>query len=412
MLAFQLNLSEKFPVSRMNPPRLRIPCYWDATRPDSEKRVVMRLQQAKRAACALLTGALGAATLFCARHAGQTLPLQQSFWAAGSFLADPAAATVAALHTMDDLLPRPPEPEVPAEAAAPPVSQPADVPTPEPAPTAAPAPDPGPAPEGAGKIISSHYGNGQGDNYIPCGAGTVRNCTSLARSEVEAIIAQGLPFSIEANSSEPQVLIMHTHTTESYEDMERPWYHPDATSRTTDETRNVVAVGAAMAQQLNAAGVCTIQDTTLHDYPSYNGSYERSNATVRRLLQEHPSIKVVLDVHRDAIIQQDGTWVKPVADLADQGPCAQVMLICGADRGGNLPNFRQNLRFAAAWQRAMTENWPGLARPVLFDYRYYNQDLTTGSLLIEVGGHANTLEEAVNAGTLAGKALAKALLGQ
>ena len=85
------------------------------------------------------------------------------------------------------------------------------------------------------------------------------------------------------------------------------------------------------------------------------------------------------------------------------------MLICGADNGGNLPNFRQNLRFAAAWEARMEALFPGLTRPVLFDYRYYNQDLTTGSLLIEVGGHANTLDEAKRAGRMAAQALAALL---
>ena len=91
---------------------------------------------------------------------------------------------------------------------------------------------------------------------------------------------------------------------------------------------------------------------------------------------------------------------------------AQIMLICGADKGGNLPNFEKNLGFAAAWQDAMESRYPGLTRPVLLDYRYYNQDLTTGSLLIEVGSHGNTLEQAVYSGQLAGQALAELLRQQ
>ena len=159
---------------------------------------------------------------------------------------------------------------------------------------------------------------------------------------------------------------------------------------------------------LNAAGINTVQDTTLHDYPSYNGSYERSNETVRGWLEKYPSIKVVLDVHRDAIEQEDGTRLKPTLQT-EEGPAAQVMIICGADNGGNIPNYAQNLRFAAAWEAAMEAQTPGLTRPVMFAYRYYNQDLTTGSLLIEVGGHANTLDEAVRAGGLAARALASLL---
>ena len=158
---------------------------------------------------------------------------------------------------------------------------------------------------------------------------------------------------------------------------------------------------------LNEAGVNTLQDTTLHDYPSYTGSYGRSNATVRRYLEEYPSIKIVLDVHRDAI-ERDGDRIAPVAQVGEE-QVAQVMLICGCDNGGNLPDYPQNLRFAAVWEAAMEGAYPGLTRPVLFDYRYYNQDLTTGSLLIEVGGHGNTLEEALAAGRLAAKGLAAAL---
>ena len=77
-----------------------------------------------------------------------------------------------------------------------------------------------------------------------------------------------------------------------------------------------------------------------------------------------------------------------------------------------LPNWRLNLRFAAAWEEAMESRFPGLTRPVLCGYRFYNQDLTTGSLLIEIGGHGNTLEEALRAGEFAALALAELLGGQ
>lgn len=400
----------------------------------------MRRRWARRAAQTALTAALAATLWFCARQTLRPAGLGGAALAAGSFFASPAAAAEAALQGLAEAEPAAAQPSPAPDAdepAAPavsgasadrdesgpqsgpnansapgptaqparPASDPSPLPgeTPPPAATPAPVSDP---PAGAGKIVSAHYQQSSGEGYIPCGTASIKNCTALPDAEVAQIITEGLPFAIDPASDAPQVLIMHTHATETYELADNGWYDPDFTCRSTDTAVNMAAVGARIAAQLNAAGIVTLQDTTLHDYPSYNGSYAKSNETVRRYLAEYPSIKVVLDVHRDAIEQPDGTRVKPLAEI-DGKPCAQVMIICGADKGGNLPNFRENLRFAAAWQAVMERRSPGLTRPVLFDYRYYNQDLTTGSLLIEVGGHANTLEEALNAGDLVGAALAE-----
>ena len=171
------------------------------------------------------------------------------------------------------------------------------------------------------------------------------------------------------------------------------------------------AVGRVVADTLNAAGIHTLHDETLNDYPSYTGSYANSRAVVQQYLAQYPSIKVVLDVHRDAIERENGTRCAPVCSI-DGRQAAQVMIICGCDNGTSvqLPAWRQNLRFAAAWERSMEAKYPGLTRPVLFSYRFYNQDLTTGSLLIEIGGHGNNLNEALYAGYLAAQGLAEALL--
>ena len=234
----------------------------------------------------------------------------------------------------------------------------------------------------------------------------VKNATKLVRSEVEPELLAEIDFSVEKHSSEPQILIMHTHATESYQNHPELYYDPAYTCRDTDESRNMVSVGKIITEKLNDLGYCTIQDATLHDYPNYNGSYDRSKITVEKYLQQYPSIKVVLDVHRDAIERTDGTRIKPVVTVNGQ-QCAQVMIISGADNGYlNMPNFRKNLRFASHFQNSMETLYPGLTRPVLFDYRNYNQQLTTGSLLIEVGGHANTLEEAQNSARLIAYSLA------
>ena len=261
-------------------------------------------------------------------------------------------------------------------------------------------------PADAGAVTETSYGQGSGEKYIACAAGTIKNNTSVSAAEVAAEVQNPLPFSIELNSPDPQVLIMHTHATECYRPAEGLWFLPGDGARTTDRAANMCAVGAVMADTLNAAGIHTLHDETLNDYPSYTGSYSNSRAVVQQYLAQYPSIKVVLDVHRDAIENDAGARMAPVVEIGGR-KAAQVMLICGCDNGStvSLPNWRQNLRFAAAWESAMEGMYPGFTRPVLFSYRFYNQDLTTGSLLIEIGTHGNNLNEALYAGQLAANAL-------
>lgn len=262
-----------------------------------------------------------------------------------------------------------------------------------------------------GVISVIQYQQASGVQYFSLPkAGQVRNMTSVPM-DVLMEESEKLPeFKIDLGDK-PQVLIMHTHTTESFEPYERDFYDASFYCRTTDERKNIVAVGEAMASQLKAAGIGVIHDKTIHDHPSYNGAYGRSAETVKRILEENPTIKVVIDLHRDAIERNDGERIAPTAEI-DGKKAAQVMIISGCDDGTmNMPNYMKNFRLACLWQQELEGNYEGLTRPVLFAYKKYNQDLTTGSLLIEIGGHANSIDQAVYSGELAGKALAKALSG-
>lgn len=265
-------------------------------------------------------------------------------------------------------------------------------------------------PADAGTVTEQQFGQGSGEKYIPCGAGSIKNNTRQTAADIAAEAAQPLPFAIEKDSAAPQVLIMHTHATEDYRLSAGLWFTPGDGARSTDRSINMCAVGRVMADTLNAAGICTLHDETLNDYPSYTGSYANSRAVVQQYLAQYPSIKVVLDVHRDAIERENGTRCAPVCTI-DGRQAAQVMIICGCDNGTtvSLPNYRLNLRFAAAWETAMEGLYPGFTRPVLFSYRFYNQDLTPGSLLIEIGGHGNNLNEALYAGQLAANGLIQAI---
>lgn len=368
-------------------------------------------------ACALLFAALAAAAARLPNDWGLRAVL---FWQ------QPAAALAAAgaRETAGAQ-------EAALQAAAPAATPaPGGTPTPQPSPAATQTPEeageqtatePGPTPqpppqdiENPGTIVAQQLTHGSGTGYIRLAAGTIRNDTDLPDSELRAAAENGqgsLPFAVEPNSDEPQVLILHTHATESYQLWDAPYFDPDYSARSRNTLLNMCAVGAKMAEVLNAAGINTLHDTTLHDSPSYTENYDRSAATARAYLEQYPSIKVILDVHRDAI--GDGqTRVKPLCRI-DGEDTAQVMIIAGCDNGTTvqLPNWRLNLRFAAAWEAQMEEMYPGLTRPVLCGYRFYNQDTTTGSLLIEIGGHANTLPEALRAGEYAAQALAALLAG-
>lgn len=207
----------------------------------------------------------------------------------------------------------------------------------------------------------------------------------------------------------PQVLIYHTHTTESYLSKAMPYFYSSMPTRTQDNTQNVVMVGNAIEAELKAAGIGVIHDTTVHDYPSYNGSYYRSEDTMKKILKKYPGIQVTLDIHRDAF-GGDSARVKPTAVINGK-KAAQVMIVSGCDDDGKqeFPNWEYNLRFALRLQKSMADLYPGLARPVDFCTAQYNEYLTKGSLLVEVGTEVNTVEEASYSGSLVGKALVKTL---
>ena len=356
-----------------------------------------------RAAAWLAGGVVFAASCASVLAAAACLPERAILQHALLAMQSPAAAVACAL-------PRPGPLPIPTAAPV----QPTPAPAPAPTPTASPTPEPSPTPqpstapqiEDAGLIRAEQFRHGRGEGSISLSAGSIRNSTACADADLRAAVTTAnLPFAVELNSDEPQVLILHTHATETYQTWPDLLYDRSAAARTRNTALNMCAVGARMAEVLNAAGIHTLHDETLHDSPSYTESYDRSRATAQEYLRQYPSIKVVLDVHRDAI-EQDGTRIKPLTQI-DGEDTAQVMIIAGCNNGSTvlLPDWEKNLAFAAAWETEMETLYPGLTRPVLCGYRFYNQDVTTGSLLIEIGGHANTLEEAVRAGEYAAKAL-------
>ena len=263
----------------------------------------------------------------------------------------------------------------------------------------------------SGTIVRRHYGqNSSGGNITLDGGAQIQNCTDLSQDTLLAAAAELPEIAIQTGTAEPQVLIVHTHTTESYEPYQRDYFDADFPFRTRDCSHNMVAVGEKLARELARNGISVLHDGTEHDYPTYSGAYDRSEATIRAALEQYPSIKIVIDLHRDAISDADGVRIAPVTEINGKS-AAQFMIIAGCDDGRfNMPNYMENFKLACLIQRSTEALYPELARPVLFDYRNYNQHITTGSLLIEIGSHGNSLDEALYTAELLGKGLSEALL--
>lgn len=214
-----------------------------------------------------------------------------------------------------------------------------------------------------------------------------------------------------SSKSRPQVLIVHTHGTESYSEEGAISFLDDGSeiARSEDISKNVVAVGARLAQRLEEAGISTLHCTVMHDKLQYKDSYLRAQETIKQYLKKYPSIKLVIDVHRDSIMKSTGELVRPVT-LVDSRPAAQVMCVVGSDWGGEpYENWEGNLSLALKLRKALNQKHQNLCRPTYLRPTTYNQELSPYSLLLEVGSSGNSLSEALYSADLVADALVELL---
>lgn len=224
------------------------------------------------------------------------------------------------------------------------------------------------------------------------------------RPELESLLLS--PLHWDLTSDAPAVLIVHTHATESYTQTPQSVYEEDAAYRTLDQRYNMVSIGEEVARVLEAGGITVLHDKSYHDYPSYNGSYGNARISIEEYLRRYPSIRMVLDIHRDASDGADGSQMTTTATVGGQSS-AQIMVVVGTDAGGNHhPDWQSNLALGLKLTALMERSDPGVTRPVSLRASRFNMDLTPGSLLIEVGAAGNTHEEAI----LAANALARSIL--
>ena len=258
-----------------------------------------------------------------------------------------------------------------------------------------------------GLISRYTFTDGDSEQFITLDGGSqVRNCTEYDNDYLLNTSREKPDLSPIGDSDEPLVLIYHTHATESFERVEREHYDSAFSCKTTERDMSIISVGDEICKSLEAQGISCLHDTLVHDYPSYDAAYDSSRATVSELLEQYPSIKIVLDIHRDGIERDTGERLAPYCEIDGQG-AAQIMIIaCAGDENGDVPKHLENFRLACALQEQCEKDYPDFCRPVLFDYRFYNQDLSTGSLLIEVGAQGNSIDEVRRAGKVLGEEIA------
>lgn len=203
------------------------------------------------------------------------------------------------------------------------------------------------------------------------------------------------PLTWQLKGEEPTVLIVHTHGTESYE--ADGTYQETSPYRTMDTDHNMVSIGQRVAEILEAGGIRVIHDRSLHDYPAYNDAYANARQSISQILAENPSICLVLDLHRDAAEDENGNQKRSAVTLEGES-CARLMMVMGSDKGNlSFPHWEQNLALAVKLQACLEQKHEGLCKPIQLVTSRYNQDLSTGALLIEVGTAGNTHREALAA---------------
>lgn len=265
-------------------------------------------------------------------------------------------------------------------------------------------PQGGPAPSANIAAISI---DGSSGAYDGAGSVYIKNETDY-QIDIPALLKQKTEISI--SSKETAVLIVHTHGSEAYTPDAANWYEPTDTDRTTDTNYNVVRVGAQIEKILNEKGIKTVHATVLNDSPSYNGAYNRTLDVISQAMKENPSIKFVVDVHRDAMVTSSGKKYKTVAQINGR-QAAQLMLVAGTDAGGlTHDHWRDNLAFMTKVQQKMNERYPGIMRPINIRAARFNEHVTTGSMLLEVGTSGNSLDEALYSASLFADTLGDMLL--
>ena len=225
------------------------------------------------------------------------------------------------------------------------------------------------------------------NQYFTVDAGTTADAELLDASK---LLTEDL--SIRKNPQVPQILIYHTHSQEEFVD-----------SVPGDTETSIVGMGEVLAEALRGYGYQVIHDTGVYDLidgvPDRSAAYDYARVAVENILQEYPTIEVIIDLHRDGV---DGQ--KFVTEI-DGKPTSMIMFFNGISRNSQdepiaylaNPYTQQNLAFSLQLELAAREKYPGYTRNIYLKAERFNLHLRPRSLLVEAGTQLNTVEEEKNA---------------
>lgn len=222
------------------------------------------------------------------------------------------------------------------------------------------------------------------------------------RPDIEALLLS--PLYWDLTGTEPTVLILHTHATESYTKEPGQIYEEDSDYRTFNASYNMLSIGEELTRVLTAGGISVLHDRTLHDYPSFSGSYDHARQTIRAYLEAFPSITMVIDLHRDALNFEEEPQLSTMATVGTQSS-AQLMLVAGTDHNVSYTGWQETLALNVKLTAVLEKMYPGITRPIQLRPQRFNLDMTPGSLLVEVGANGDTHAEALVAVRALGAAI-------
>ena len=257
-------------------------------------------------------------------------------------------------------------------------------------------------PQGATPIVTYDLAHiGQGIGYLNNETFYNPDSNALLKTDIGTALCQ-----------EPLVLVLHTHASEGYLPTNVPYLEGELgeITYTHDAERNMLAVGKAFILGLQKNGITAIHCTVMHDESGLSGSYERAADSIKFFREHYPSIRYVVDLHRDAILTAEGEYVRAATEIAGES-VAQILPVVGSNAGGwEHDAWEGNLALALQLRQALNQNNTALCRPVMLRNSTYNQEMAPHAILLEIGTGANSISEAIAAATLAGEAFGKVIL--